>query len=470
MNQIKNHLTLFLSCLISGLAMAQPSQENLNRFQKKFRKSGNIQTESIQTNLYKPGKSLNYFWNAFDWMFTGNSLMTYTPSGKISTRIDSGFFYRKTSYTYDAEQRETERLEQNYNSGTSLWENDQREVNMFDAQGALQENRTDQWNGASWFPMNGEKHIRNYNPQNLLLEDIQQTWNMMDSVWVNDYMETEYVYDGLSRLQSYISKNWNDSASVWVNEEKSVWQYGTDNKPSQVILQEWNGSAFVDSVRITDISWNFWNGNLLQSDPAQYTMQKLAGGNWVNNMRFTITRDLNGSYTYLNELYVNGNWVPASRMRFLFDEQQNPVVSINENYNPGTLSFDTAFCTSFQSTYDNQGRILEQVVYHWDADLHQLEPMSKQEFSQHSMFTSFSSASSLQAFRAVPNPVLSGSSLSIPGASGIYRIRNVSGASVQSGLFETGGTLSTESLLPGLYLIEFQNEIRGKGSVRISVY
>lgn len=468
MKQVKNHLTLLLAILISGMALAQSSQENQNKFQKKFRKSGNNQTESIQTNLYKPGKSLNYFWNASDWMFTGNSLMTYMPFGKLSTKIDSGFTNRKSTYTYDAQQRETERLEQNYNSASQIWENNSRQVTAYNAQGDEEESRSEIWNGMGWMISYGNQFLRNYNAQNLLTEYIVKNWNPSGSAWENRYMETEFLYDAQNRLQSYVSKNWD--TTQWTNEEKSLWQYGLDNKPNQVILQEWNGIAFVDSIRITDITWNFWNGILSQSDPSQYTMQKLVGGNWTNDIRFTFTRDLNGSNTYLNEIFVSGNWVPDSRMRYLFDGQQNPVLNINEEYNPLTLTYDTVYCISFQSTYDNQGRILEQVVYNWDADLHQLDPMSKQEFSQHSMFTTVSSASSLQAFKAVPNPVSSGSRLSIPGAAGIYQIRNVSGASVQSGLLESGGALSTESLLPGLYLVEFQNEVRGKGAVRFSVY
>ena len=462
----RNFFPILLFCCFSISVFA--GNHPANNFQKRFGKKSAPGTENTNSNLYKPGKSLNYFWNASDWMFTGNSLMTYTSIGKILTQIDSGFSYRKTSYTYDAQQRETERLDQNYNSASQIWENSNRQVTAYNAQGDEEENRSEIWNGMGWMISYGNQFLRSYNTQNLLTEYIEKNWNSSGSAWENRYMETEFVYDAQNRLQSYVSKNWD--TTQWINEEKSLWQYGLDNKPSQVILQEWNGSSFVDSTRITDITWNFWNGILSQSDPSQYTMQKLVSGNWTNDIRFTFTRDLNGSNTFLNEIFVGGNWVPDSRMRLLYDDQQNPVLNIDEEYNPLTQSYDTVYCISFQSTYDNQGRILEQVVYNWDADLHQLNPMSKREFSQHSMFTAVSSASSLQAFKAVPNPVLSGSRLNIPGAAGVYQIRNFSGMSIQSGMLTPGGALSLESLAPGIYLIDFQNEMQGKQSVRVSVY
>lgn len=435
-------------------ANAQQAEMPINDFQKRFVKGKSNQTENIQTNLYKPGRSLNYFWNVFDWQYTGNSTMTYTPVGNLSVKIDSGFSYRKTTYTYDNNQRETEKLEQNFNSLTMLWENDRREVNIFEGQGELLENRSEQWSGNDWAIVYGEKHIRSYSPQNLLLEDLQKTWDVMDSAWVNEYLETEFLYDNQSRLQSYVSKGWNDT--IWENEEKSIWSYGPDNKPSQVILQEWNGSSFVDSTRIIDISWNYWSGNLSQSEPAQYTMQKLIGGNWVNFMRFTITGDQNGSQTFLNEIFLDGNWVPSGRTRLLIDDQLNPVVNISEIYNPVSLSFDTAFCMSFQNTYDTQGRILEQVVSYWDADLHILEPMSRQVFSQHQVFTGMLSFESARLGLS-PNPVRSGVPFRLDASSGNLSIQDMQGRTIYSGKIELQGQISTAGMQPGVYQVLLKN-------------
>ena len=454
MIQLRYHFAFLILSFFPLWANAQQAEVPLNDFHKRFVKGKSNQTENIQTNLYKPGRSLNYFWNVFDWQYIGNSTMTYTPEGNLSVQIDSGFSYRKTTYTYDDNQRETEKLEQNFNSVSMLWENDRREVNIFEGQGELLENRSEQWSGNNWVIVNGEKHIRSYSPQNLLLEDLQKIWVAMDSAWVNDYLETEFLYDNQSRLQSYVSKGWNDT--IWENEEKSLWSYGPDNKPSQVILQEWNGSSFVDSTRITDISWNYWSGNLSQSDPSQYTMQKLIGGNWVNSMRFTITRDQNGSQTFLNEIFLDGNWVPSGRTRILIDDQLNPVVNISEIYNPVSLSFDTAFCISFQNTYDPEGRILEKVVSNWDADLHLLNPMSRQVFSQHQVFTGILSFESA-GLGLSPNPVRSGAPFRLDACSGNLSIQDMQGRTIYSGKIELQGQISTVGMQAGVYQVVLKN-------------
>jgi len=461
----RNFFPILLFCCFSISVFA--GNHPANNFQKRFGKKSVPGTESTNSNLYKPGKSLNYYWNASDWMFTGNSLMTYTSIGKILTRIDSGFAYTKTSYTYDAQQRETERLDQNYNSVSQIWENSSRQVTVYNAQGDEEESRSENWTGMDWMISYGNQYLRTYTAQNLLTEYLEKNWNGFVSAWENSYLETEFVYDAQNRLQSYVSKNWD--TTQWMNEEKSLWQYGLDNKPSQVILQEWNGSSFVDSTRIIDISWSYWNGILSQSAPSQYTMQKLVGGNWTNDERYTFTQDLNGSNTFLVELYVSGNWVPSNRMRFLYDDQQNPVVNITETYNPLTQTFDTAYCNSFQNTYDNQSRILEQVLYVWSVDLHQLNPMSKREFSQHSMFTSANSSLTNPRVSAYPNPVVSGSNLNIPGASGSYQIRSITGKLIHSGELKNDSSFSTKSLSPGIYIIEIMNERKAPESLRISV-
>lgn len=463
-------LLLFSALLIAVFpffSIAQQLQKPEHDFHKTFRRCRADRTETIQANIYKPGKSINFFWNSFDWFYTGISRMSYTASGKISLQLDSGFQYSKTAYTYDAQDRQTEQLVQNFNSNSNLWENSQRQVTIFDAQGAVQEDRNEIWNGVAWSISSGEKNFRVYNQQNLPLEDLQQRWNSTDSVWENQNLETDFIYDNQFRLQSYVSKVWANTS--WVNDEKSLWQYGPDNKPNLVILQEWNGTDFVDSTHIIDIVWASWNGNLSQSEPSRYTMQRLTGGNWVNFARFHITKDLNGSETFYTEVFENGNWRPESRSSYLIDEQQNPVVNLNEEYNLANQSFDTTYCFSFQNTYDAQGRILEQIMRTWDGELHTFNSLSRKVFSEHLVFSGMHSQVQGSTLNLVPNPVPSGGSMLISNAVGRYQIRELSGKVLEAGRLESGSGISVKNLRSGLYLIDIQNESNGRQVIRFAV-
>jgi hypothetical protein len=95
--------------------------------------------------------------------------------------------------------------------------------------------------------------------------------------------------------------------------------------------------------------------------------------------------------------------------------------------------------------------------------------MSKREFSQHSMFTSANSSLTNPRVSAYPNPVVSGSNLNIPGASGSYQIRSITGKLIHSGELKNDSSFSTKSLSPGIYIIEIMNERKAPESLRISV-
>ena len=451
-------LRVFMLCLFS-LAMESTAKDKDN-FLRRFQKNPSNQVESSNTLLYKPGKSVNYFWNQADWMMTGTSRMTYTMSGKISSRIDSGFSNMKTTYTYDSQERETEQLRQNFNPISQTWENVSRSVTVYDNQGNTQERRSENWSGTAWTINYGSRDLRTYNGQNLLTEHLQKEWNNIASDWVNTNLDTDFQYDGQSRLQNYSSKIW-DSIQ-WVNDEKSLWNYGMDNKPNQVTIQSWNGNAFVDSTRVIDITWFNWSGGLDNSSPQSYIMQKIINGSWANDQRYTATMGLNGSQSTTIEIYVNNAWVFSERFSSSFDEQQNMVIQLNESYDMGLSAWDTTFAYYNQNTYDGQGRILETILNIWDIDLQIFEKMSRLVYSEHSVFTDnqllFARSKDLII---VPNPVNAGEFVQVSGLEGKYFISDLTGRQHSSGFVSGMESFSTEGLSPGIYFLLFQ-PLKGK--------
>ena len=456
--------SIILFCLLPFLHVsAKPGKGHPFRKAARAQPSG----QSISSGIYKPGKALNYLWNSFDWFFTGTSVMTYTPFGKLASKTDSSFSVARSLYTYDDQQRETEKLDQQYNPVSLSWDNWQRTVTVYDAMGEQQEYRNESWNGLAWSITWGNKDLITYNGQNHPTLRLQKNWSQADNAWVNEYKDSSFVYDAQNRLQSFVSSKWD--TNQWLNEEKTLWQYGADNKPNQVIIQEWNGSAFVDSTRIVDIIWDFWNGNFYQCMPSRFTMQKLVNGNWVNFQRNTTTMGANGSEESLYEIYIGGTWVPQSKNSYLIDDQQNPVHSLYLTYNPGSAAFDTTYITYYENSYDGQGRILSQVMYGWDQDLHQLRKMSKAEFSAHSVFTAALSNRIENEPFAFPNPVQAGQGLNLEGASGNFRLLDRQGKLVRSGSIAAEKTLDTGNLLPGLHLLQVQRRDGTVASLKIAV-
>ena len=444
------------SVLMLCLFSLESTGKDKDIFLRRFQKNPANQVESTNTLLYKPGKSVNYFWNQTDWMMAGTSRMTYTMSGRISSRIDSsGFSKGKTIHTYDSQDRETEQLNQSYNSFSQTWENSSRNVTIYDNQGNTQERRSENWSGTTWEINYGSRDLRTYNGQNLLTEHLQKEWNNIASDWANMNLDTDFLYDGQSRLQNYTSKTWN--SIQWVNDEKSLWNYGMDNKPNQVTLQSWNGNAFVDSNRVIDITWLYWSGNLDNSAPQQYTMQKLFNGNWTNFQRYSRTMGMNGSESTSMEIFVNNAWVFSQRYSSSFDEQQNMVIQLDESYDMGLAAWDTTYAYYNQNTYDAQGRILETIVNNWDNTLNVFEKMMRSVFSEHSVFTGnqllYASSKDLEI---VPNPANAGEFVQVSGLEGNYSISDLTGRQRLSGFVSGKGSFSTEGLSPGIYFLLFQ--------------
>lgn len=445
--------SVFLLCLFS-LALESSGAAKDNFF-RRFQKNPGQRVESSNTLLYKPGKSVNYFWNQTDWMLTGTAHTTYTMSGRISTRIDSGFSNMKTIYTYDSQDRETQQLIQNFNPISQNWENTSRSVTIYDNQGNVQERRSENWSGTAWLINFGSRDLRTYNGQNLLTEHLRKEWNNNASDWVNTNLDTDFQYDGQMRLQNYTSRIWD--TIQWVNDEKSLWNYGMDNKPNQVTIQSWNGNAFVDSTRIIDITWFNWNGGIDNSSPQNYTMQKVINGNWANFQRYTVTMGMNGSQSTSIEIFVNNAWVFSERFSSSFDEQQNMVIQLNESYDMGLAAWDTTYAFYNQNTYDAQGRILETISYNWDNTLNVFEKMMRSVFSEHSVFTGkqllYANSKDLEI---VPNPANAGEFVQVSGLDGKYSISDLAGRQRLSGFVSGKGSFSTEGLSPGIYCLLFQ--------------
>ena len=468
----KSLLSLFLSVVICSAILASGPGNRSAR--KLFAAKYSPATENISMQLYKPTRSKNFFTGfgpGTDWTPSGGSTMTYTFSGKISVQIDTSDFFgntyiRKEMHTYDASDRETEILYQNYDTQTMAWTNATRNVVTYDQQGLVQESRYDQWSNGAWFIYSGFQDVRSYNAQNQLISRLRKSYNSFDSAWVNEGRSLDYQYDAQNRLISYTDQDWNDS--LFVNAEKVLLQYGSDNKPNQAILQEWSGTAFDDSVRINEIQWYLWQGNLESGIPLSYIEQRKSAGNWVNNRKEVNSFDGNGSNISLTQIYVSGQWQNYTRSSSIFDDKLNPVFLGNEEYDPGISKWDTLqYASIFLNNYDANGRIQETVEIQLrnagpdDPDL-VWKNVFKRLFFGHQVFTSYLTEME-NSFFLSPNPVAAGSSFRMAAGSGLLKLLDMQGRLVFSKTIAENETVSAAGIKPGLYQILFQDNL-GKAS------
>jgi hypothetical protein len=338
---------------------------------------------------------------------------------------------------------------------------------VYDEQGIVQEQYSESWTNNVWVRNSGNQDLRTYNSQNKMTERTTRIWSGTDSAWVNENFETEFIYDAQQRLQSYILKNWD--TTQWINAEKYIFNYTAGDIPNGALLQEWNGTSFVDSSRIIDLQWNQWTGYPDNSVPGSYILQKNLNGSWVNFQKITFTYDNFGSQTILTEVFSGGIWKNSSRFQQLIDAQLNPTFFALEEYNDALSRWDTLFGSWNVHSYDAQNRILETISRNFqmvpgptpdDPPIFAWVDSQRKVYTSHVAIniTGLSNAKMDEnSILLFPNPVTAGSAYSISGTEGFYSVKDLQGRTLQSGVINSGQSLSSDGLTPGLYQVQVLN-------------
>ena len=433
---------------------------------KLFARSKTPAVPSVNNLLYKPGKSINFFWSdpvfgPGSWVQSGGSQITYTSSGKLATMIDTAVFFGNTSirretHSYDAQDRETEVLNEQYDNQNQVWNNWYRMRISYDQQGLLQEYIYESWQNNSWFLQGGFRDIRTYNGQNQITLRLRSSYSAQDSVWVNEGRTTDYQYDGQNRLISYTDQEWD--SITYVNSEKVLLQYGADNRPNEAVLQDWNGTAFVDSSRITELQWHYWNGILETSEPLSFIEQKKPAAQWVNFEKQIFYYLENNSRRNLTQVFSGNAWKDASRSSSLYDEQLNLYFEGDEEYNSDLSRWDTLQNANYSfHSYDSQGRIQETISKQMSLIFPPDQPSflswqntSRKLFSQHQVFTGMENLQA-ETFRIFPNPVAANGAFLLNCGEGSITLRDVQGRLIQSKEVSAGERISVKGMESGMY-------------------
>ena len=427
-------LVVFISqAIIITTALGQASAHKEIWLSKLEPKSPN-QTDDINALIYKPGRSKSFNWTGASgqppnsWSPTGGSYMAYAPDGKLVQQTDTFFgsnYLTRNLFSYDNQNRQTERLSQFYDAQSQVWNNSYRSVTLFDAQGSRRENRDESWLNGSW--------VINY--------------GYRDSI----------VYNQQNSLQEIIRKDWNSSVGSWLNDGRELWQYGPNNQPNEVLLQEWNGSAFVDSNRVINIVWDSWGGIFANSILLSYTFQKKVGPNWVDSERCTQTYGQNGSRIISFQVFENEQWKDDRRYSELFDSYGNQTLNCNEEFSLN--QWDTTYCDKFLHLYDADGRILESVRQNYQNSINGFVNSSKQVFSQHQGYVSSAGllAGSVDLLSIRPNPVAAGASFGLLANEGLLSIVDGLGRFVFAKSITAEERIPTSGYQPGLYQLIFKD-------------
>ncbi|WP_170170440.1 T9SS type A sorting domain-containing protein [Hymenobacter perfusus] len=274
-----------------------------------------------QTTAYRPRQAVSYGWDAATAAWSNPLLdqLTYNAQGRpteiVTADSATATAFRRVQYGYDAQGNQLEETTQTGN-GTP-WINEFRYVSTYDTQNQLTEELSQGWNGNAWQTTDGYRYLNTY-VGTLLTEQTVQVLNA-----------GSYQNDARFR---YAASN-----GQW----------------SEVVAQRWDGAAWVNEERLTELIWHDWPAR----QPASFRVQAwLSSGQWADFQRHTLSYGATGTITQLiEEAQPAGAWQNFSRYTEPYDVQGNDLGYRQEDWLNGGWVLTNELRA--QLRYDAQNRL-----------------------------------------------------------------------------------------------------------------
>ena len=325
MRTLRHFLILTASVLLGTAAQAQKPVNHLEAaLAKVLPTTGRTAGRGTQQTVSRPGRGVRTRWDANTraWS-TAATVETYAYDSRANviseTFADSATaqLTNRSLYTYDAQNRNTEELSQQWLNGA--WVNTGRYVATYDAQGNPTQELEQEWQNGAWTTTGGDQYLNSYT-NNVLTEQIRKEW--VNGVFVNDQRVVFTVANG-----------------QWTS----------------LVVQNWQAGAWENETRIINIVWFDWAAQ----KPASYGEQEWLGSTWGDDLRYTLTHAPNGTVVEVVEELLGTGWALDSRFTETFDNFSNYLGFRFESWS-GTawvLDFEERDLLTYTATNDVRRRV-----------------------------------------------------------------------------------------------------------------
>lgn len=212
------------------------------------------------------------------------------------------------NYTYDAANNNTGNLSQNWNTTTTVWENNDSAMCTYDA-------------------------------ANHLISEIDLWWNTTSMVWNYQY-RLEYTYTGTGNMSTYHEYTWNISSAMWDTSWQASFTYNTSDQLVTELWQYWTGTNWRDTYRYT-YTYDASGNRTSEIDELD------SGSGWDTSGK-TISTDFDALGQAGTNIYQNWNpTIPAfsnsSRELYTFNSYNKIATYNSETWDAATSSWTTDF-------------------------------------------------------------------------------------------------------------------------------
>ncbi len=337
-------VTLILTTIVSGAAQGQKSKPHVEKAVSALKKTKNPSARRGHESGMRPGNAQFFDYDDNQWEHTENITYEYYPNGLLKEQIIT-------------------------EAGTNT--NSERWTYAYNAEGEEIESARYMWQNGAWAQNIGEKTLETYE-NGKLVEEVEQTWRTSgegSGQWENTARST-YSFDAEGRPTGETAYGWDGES--WVAERKFVYEYTTGNAPSTILMQRQEDNNWVSFARLVELGWH---EDAEQDGLADYTMQALQDGNWVNMERQETRFTGNGGYVETTQTFEENNWVNDFRITVQYDAHHNKTLDQYEEWvdqNGDGMPQDDEWliedALKYVNTYDSNDNLTEIISQSWELN------------------------------------------------------------------------------------------------------
>jgi hypothetical protein len=211
---------------------------------------------------------------------------------------------------------------------------------------------TQSWTSGAW--VNEYRNIKSVDGSGYLLNDIQQEWDELSSVW-NMVMQTSYTNNPAGQSTDINVQSWKSVSNSWETFLTQKNTYGSNNQIKSSVVQH-NTAGYFENSSMNNYTYDA-KGHMILREVFEWSDNK-----WNLSSRETNTVSSQGFVTQMRyENLVSGKWVNEIYLSYSYFDKGKPAEVVLQRWVGGAWQDDYKSIT----VYDQFGYYISQQVYEW---------------------------------------------------------------------------------------------------------